>query len=402
MPHAIEPPIFDVLTADAEKTKPKAIENAAVTSYWWNTSGHDLAKMLEQASYPTEVQHQFLSYYKNVLCPLLGNPPGKDSARASTAWDGNPLSYSFELKGSSRSQSVRFTADLTELRPAPTDNPLGTGNTDKMCEGLSKQTPGFDDRWVKSLRKSMVYDHLSPSEQADLITKAGQQSSVIVGFDIHRRLTDPNQLPVLAKIYYLPGYPAAYKNVTRWQACLDALQALPDIDKYPNILKSANTITEFLSDKPAAWQMGIRWLATDLVAPENARFKVYMRCFGTTFDDIWDCYTLGGRIPNLDDDKEKFGDLMDMVSGTTYAETRSKDEMGMDRFLHQSKKLTTCYFSLSADNPTPAPKLCVYPSNFAPNDGVIARGLDQWLIKYEWNAEGETSMEEKVKSVLYV
>jgi len=83
-------------------------------------------------------------------------------------------------------------------------------------------------------------------------------------------------------------------------------------------------INHFLSDKPEAWQMGTRYLATDLVAPGKARFKVCMRCFGTIFNEIWDYYTLGGWIPDLYNDKEKFRDLMDLVSGTTYVETRSK------------------------------------------------------------------------------
>lgn len=71
-----------------------------------------------------------------------------------------------------------------------------------------------------------------------------------------------------------------------------------------------------------------------------------MHCFGTTFDEIWDYYTLGGRIPDLDDEKEKFCDLVDLVSGTTYADNRSKSQIELQRFTSVSQKLTAIYFSL--------------------------------------------------------
>ena len=402
MPIAVQTPVFDTLSKAADKVASKNNENAGDGSYWWRTSGHDIAHMLEEADYPEDIQRQLLTFYKDILCPQLGNPPAPESAKASAGWDGNPLSFSFELRESVKNPKVRFVADLTELRPAPKDNPLGTSTTDKLIEVVAKRTPGYDDTFVCALRKVLVYDHLPPTEQANLITKAGQQSSIVGGFDIHRQLPTSDALPVLAKIYYLPGFLAAHANLTKWQACVQALQTLPSISNYPNILQSAACITDYFSDKPEAWQQGVRWLATDLAAPDQARFKMYMRVFGSTFDEIWDFYTLGGRIPNLDDDREKFRDLMDMVSGTTYADARSKEEIGIDRYNSNTQKLTTIYFNLSAANPTPAPKLCIYPMNFAPNDLVIAKGLDQWLRKYGWLKEGEKSMEERVKNVLYV
>ncbi|KAH9210396.1 aromatic prenyltransferase [Leptodontidium sp. 2 PMI_412] len=389
--------VFQSLDGEAATCNGK-VDMVGVTPYWWNTSGRDLSNMLHEANYPEEVQRQFLSYYRDNICPLLGARPDNSSAKSGVGWDGNPLEYSFELRGSTKKKSVRFVVDLSELRPADKNNTLSMATTQKVVDALAEKTPGFDDTWYRVLKEWFVYSHLSPSEQETLIAKAGQQTSVILGFDIYPHVTKTDRLPVMGKVYFPPCYVAADKGMTRWQAVRSALQQLPSIESFPNILKSANMINDFLSDKPEAWQMGTRYLATDLVAPSKARFKVYMRCFGTTFDEIWDYYTLGGRIPDLDDDKEKFRDLMDFVSGTTYAETRSKNQMELLRFTSASQKLTAIYFSLSADNPYPAPKLCVYPANFAPNDEVIARGLDKWLSKYGW-FDGGKSMEEQVKTV---
>ncbi|KAL9080012.1 MAG: hypothetical protein Q9157_001157 [Trypethelium eluteriae] len=398
---AAQSPIFQSM--ESETSKSRAVDMASTSQglpYWWSTSGRDLANMLHEANYPEEVQRHFLSYYRDIICPRLGGQPGEDSVKSGVGWDGNPLEYSFELKGTTKTQAVRFVVDLTQLRPADRSSPLSMDTTQKVVDMMADKAPGFDENWSKSLQRWFVYDHLSEDEQKALIAKAGQQTSVILGFDIFKRVAGPDGLPVMAKVYYPPCYTAAAKGITRWQAVRQGIQQLPGVSSYPNILKSTEIINDYLSDKPREWQMGTRYLATDLVGPEKARMKVYMRCFGRTFDDIWDYYTLGGRITGVEEDKEKFRDMMNFVSGTNNydAEISKQDPLDETRYRSATGKLTAIYFSISADNPIPAPKLCIYPANFAPNDEVIAKGLDKWLTKYGWHHEG-ASMEEQVKRV---
>jgi Tryptophan dimethylallyltransferase len=68
-------------------------------------------------------------------------------------------------------------------------------------------------------------------------------------------------------------------------------------------------------------------------------------------------------------------------------------------FANFPRKITIIYFSLSPDNPNPAPKIGIYPPNFAANDGVIARGLNTWLRKYNWTTPSK-SLEDQLRSVL--
>jgi DMATS type aromatic prenyltransferase len=396
---AVQSPVFQALGKEDTFTGPnELVENR---SYWWNTSGRDLANMLREANYPEEVQRNFLSYYRDSICTQLGPRPDSNSAKSGVGWDGSPLEYSWELKGSTKKSAVRFVVDLSPLHPADNENPLSMESTQKVVDAMAAKTPGFDDTWVHSLKRWFVYSHLSPEEQKALVKESGQQTSVILGFDIYPTISAPGGLPVMAKIYYPPCYAAAAKGITRWQAVAQGIQQLPEINSFPNILKSLAVIDDYLADKPIEWQSGVRYLATDLVKPGKARMKMYMRCWGDSFDEIWDYYTLGGRIPELNEDKEKFRDLVDLLSGSGYETTAGNQEatMTQTRFTSATKKLTAIYFSLSAENPTPAPKLCLYPSNFAPSDEVIAKGLDAWLNKYEWH-EGGKSMEERVKNVL--
>ena len=148
-------PSLDKEMATSQDTETES-STAGKGLYWWNTTGRDLANMMHEANYPEEAQRHFLTYYRDNICPLLGNPPSKDAAPSGVGWDGNPLEYSFEVKGSIEKKSVRFVVDLTELRPADKSNPLGMEKTQQMVDLLAKKTPGFDDSWYRVLKDWFV------------------------------------------------------------------------------------------------------------------------------------------------------------------------------------------------------------------------------------------------------
>ena len=172
----------------------------------------------------------------------------------------------------------------------------------------------------------------------------------------------------MGKVYYLLCFAAALESKTRWQVVRLAIRQLPGIDAQPNILHALGIMEEYLAGKPKDWENGARYLATDFVEPEKARLKIYLRVLGDMFDETWDYYMLGGRITELDEDKDRFHDLIELTSGS---ESLMCD---VRRSTHVKRKATTMYFSLSADSPWPTPKLNIYPANFAANDESIIRG----------------------------
>jgi hypothetical protein len=61
--------------------------------------------MMEEAGYPEETKRQFLTFYRDVICPLLANKPTSDSLPTAVGWDGNPFEYSFEFKASTKKRA---------------------------------------------------------------------------------------------------------------------------------------------------------------------------------------------------------------------------------------------------------------------------------------------------------
>lgn len=160
--------------------------------------------MLHEADYPEEAQRQFLSFYRDNVCPQLGSHPNSASAKSGIGKDGDPFEYSFEFKGSTKSPSVRFGVDLSPLRPVNTANPLSIAGSQKVIDALGKRIPGFDDTWYRALCRWFVYSHLPKKEQDTLIEEAGHQMPMVVGFDIDNRLSAPGALPVNGKSLLSP------------------------------------------------------------------------------------------------------------------------------------------------------------------------------------------------------
>ncbi|KAI1074117.1 tryptophan dimethylallyltransferase-domain-containing protein [Whalleya microplaca] len=305
-------------------TKSVSSETAKGTMYWWQTTGRNLARMLDVAQYPPDTQARFLSFYLEQICPLFGDPPARKNAnswlRSSLSWDGTPIEYSFDFKETGGLPDVRFSIDLAPVRPLNKSAPLSTAPSQKLLDTfISRNNP--DTLWYLSLRD---YFRLStamkstPEEQLALMSQACQPSQEMVAFDIHRtaKTPSPAAIPASAKVYYRPCLLAAERKTTRWQVIAEAIRQLPALDENPGIVSSLELIESFLRSQPKYCEEYARFVATDLAEPKKARIKIYIGCREQTFEGVWDWLTLGGRVTIFnEDDKEKIRELYHLVRG---------------------------------------------------------------------------------------
>jgi len=386
--------VFAALTAEIGKAAPSG------TLYWWNTTGRNLADMLRVAKYPEPAKHGFLSFYRNQICGRLGSPPTSTSVKSGMTYDGTPIEYSYSFNASTKLPTVRFVVDLNPLRePSDANPPLSTAAMQDVVQAFAARNSKADTTWYHGLKR--YFDVKSePAKVKEIIAQAGHQSPEMLGFDIHRKIKS-NEVPATGKLYFLPCLAAAERGITRWKAVTGAIKQLPEIETMPNMLTSLSLIEAYLASKPEEWQQGARYLSTDLLPPSESRIKVYLRCPGDTFAEMWDFYTLGGRLTGLDDDKEMFRDLFRLVMGAEDGPDPGKvPEIASGLETRVRRKLTTIYFSLSNDSVTPTPKLCFCAKNFAHDDGVVARGLEKWFRKYGWTDPEVNAYDKDLKEVL--
>ncbi|KOS19523.1 Tryptophan dimethylallyltransferase [Escovopsis weberi] len=377
--------------------------------FWWLTSGQDLARMLNEADYSEAARDAFLAFWRDVVCPQLGSGPGPTSGKSSISWDGNPFEYSFDLKGSTAKPKVRVCVDATQLRPGNPSRPLCTATTRRIIAWMRDHLAGFDETWSRALADSLVApaERLPAEQQRALIARAGHGTSMILGVDVDDAVSAQGGLRAMGKVYFMPCLAAAAQGVSRFEAVRRAVLGIPGVGALPNVTAALGALEDFMAAKPPAWREGVRFLATDFVAPGRARLKIYLRCLAQDFEGLWDCYTLGGRIAGMDEDKHKIRDFVSLVSGRCEGdgdETRGPgdDHLPADRpgLTTVRKKASYLYYSLSADNPVPAPKIAVFSSLTAANDRAVVRGLDRWLDKYGWSEDGGKSMEERIGNSL--
>lgn len=169
-----------LLEAVGEQSKfPSSVAGIDVTKldddalYWWRTSGLDLALMMEQAGFPDKTQDQFLTFYGNVICPLLKGKPQAGSMPTAVGWDGNPFEYSWEFKGSTKKSSVRFVLDLSEVRPPNKNSPMSVDTVEEVLKILKDKSPLYDDHWVRSSRCPAGGDVMFPEATIGIIPISG-------------------------------------------------------------------------------------------------------------------------------------------------------------------------------------------------------------------------------------
>ncbi|KAK5991303.1 Prenyltransferase phnF [Cladobotryum mycophilum] len=372
-------------------------------AFWWDTTGRNLADMLDAAQYPEHVRRNFLRYYYDVICPALGAPVTSSSFRSALSWDGSPIEYSYSLNGSTKEPEVRLSVDLSPLHPQclSWSDPLGSGVTHQVVEDLISRNGEADAGWYNTLREHFRVSVGSPEEARELVSRAGHKSSVMLGFDIERSASvssedgSDTKIPAVGKVYFLPCLAAVSRNITRWQVIRNAVQQLPTVYSVPqNIIKAFKTMEHFFADKTREWEDSVRYLATDLLPPHQTRLKIYTRCPSKTFDVAWDLFTLGGRIPGLEREKERFRDLFRELVGEM-----SETEGEFETDVH--KKVTICYHSLSAKHEYPVPKLFICPRELVSNDSLVVSRLDKWLHENAWtrNSPGATTYRDLVEPI---
>ncbi|KAB8267265.1 aromatic prenyltransferase [Aspergillus minisclerotigenes] len=336
--------------------------------YWWYTIGQNLKAALSAAGYPEDVQESFLGHFRETVCPNMGSRMYSRGPKSTICPDGSPFHCSFELKESTDNILVRCSLDLRTL----------------LVAQLAPRILHSDSRWFYSLSKSLGNTHLSDEDRQNLFSASASRDTTVVGIDVKRTMGDTLHLPANMK-----------DGVSKWDALRASIKGLPDIEIYPNFLRSFKLLENYIESKHEAFKDGALALSTDILVPSQARLKLYLFPPSDNFDNLWDYYTLGGQIPGLETDRKKFEELMLLFYGTTSPDIVGQ-EYEIPRLCH---KRTLMYFSLCAHRPYPDPKIYFYVPDSRFCDEVYIKGLDRWLETNGWDV-GHQTLEDRVKACL--
>ncbi len=385
--------VFESLSVEtpAGRLSPSAL-------YWWKTAGRQVATMLEMAQYPDDAQRRFLEFFRDTLSPSLGAAPKEGpAANSALTWDGTPIEYSLSFSGSIHKPNVRFSLDLSPLRPAASpEDAFDTTTTVRVAEEFAANALGTDLTWYHSLNNYCRISPTSPADAQRIVSAARHQTPTMLGFDINRAISTPNgdsrpPIPAMGKSYFLPWLPAAERGITPWQVVRGAIRQLPDLA--PNVSTALDALDKFIATKTPEWETGIPYLATDLIDPSKSRLKIYiLPPPAATWEEVWDTFTLGGQITSLDGEKEKFHDLYRLLVLNSSRRQESNGDLDATSLMETGEKMSMCYYySLCASSPLPQTKLCFYARGCFADDGVMAAKLQDCMEGQGWACPCDTT-----------
>ncbi|KAE8316088.1 aromatic prenyltransferase [Aspergillus transmontanensis] len=361
--------------------------------YWWYTIGQNLKSALSAAGYQEDVRESFLGHFRETVCPSMGGRMYSRGPKSTICPDGSPFHCSFELKESTDDILVRCSLDLRTGHWTAKLGEQYQDATQLLVAQLAPRMLHSDSRWFDSLSKSLGNTHLSDEDRQNLFSTSASRDTTVVGFDVKRTMGGTLHLPANMKVAHFAAHTAIKDGISKWDALQASIKGLPDIETYPNFLRSFKVLEDYIESKHEAFKDGALALSTDILVPSQARLKLYLFSPSDNFDNLWDYYTLGGQIPGLETDRKKFEELMVLFYGTT-----SPDIVGqgyeIPRLCH---KRTLMYFSLCAHRPYPDPKIYFYVPDSRFCDEVYIKGLDRWLETNGWDV-GHQTLEDRVKA----
>jgi len=347
-------------------------------TYWRKVTMETMRQMLEFARYTPVARERCMSLHEQLVCPNMGPAPDpKAAAKGCLTSDGTPIEYSLSFGGADEAPVVRYSIDpdgTSQLAAYATRNA-------QTIESAVQGTSGVDMGWYRTIKASM---RLETNESAfgSLVKAAGHTSQIMFGFDFER------DGEINAKAYFLPCLAAAERKHTRWQVVREAVEQVVAVtgSSMASVVPQLSMLQEHLRSYGDAIEDSVRYLATDLVQPEKARLKIYIRCPGQEFEQVWGFLTMRGKIAYSEEHRLAIKTLYEAT--VLLGQARSQDGVGdVVAQTNAFQKQSICYYVLKKDASVPSSKLFIrMDRKTAVSDIKIAQTLQRWLSRSDGGA----------------
>ncbi|KAJ7778865.1 tryptophan dimethylallyltransferase-domain-containing protein, partial [Mycena olivaceomarginata] len=221
-----------------------------------------LSYLLARASYPDELRQEYLAFFNDKLAPLFGPSPAEFSGSTPSSFisDGP---YSIRVHLGNRKKRKYVCAKIDAIPRYTSRNAIS------------------DLTWSNICRRTLLFDPPCPNENR---VHFQHSSQFFLGGDFE---THANT--IVGKVYFLPHVRAALEGVSDFSLVNNCISDLGVEDCWGPASSYFDSIPE--SNRPT-----IAMVAVDCLEPAKNRAKVYIRTQNSSFNDIVELLTLGGRI----------------------------------------------------------------------------------------------------------
>lgn len=350
---------FQVITANTNLPNPNH-------RFWWRTTGHALAVLLDNAGYPLESQYRNLLFYIHYVIPELG--PGPSPQGRSSHWnswmtdDCTPVELSWSWGAKNEPVVVRFSIEPIGSYAGTSIDPLNSFATHRLVQRFLSILPDANLEWFHFFSERLLQRN-APSEK--LLRSFEERSNTFVAFDLEEN-------GLILKAYFIPSLRAATSSQTRLAVVAEAIQSLPRM-QFSSISNSFSLLFGFIEAAEQRLQLEVEILGIDCLAPAKSRLKIYFRSQSTSFNSVREIMTLGGNLSGPESDcalneLEQLWQLLLWEHGVYSPEK----ELGQNS--HRTAGILY-YFEIRPGQLQPTAKIYIPVRHYAQNDKDVAEKL---------------------------
>ncbi|KAJ5766296.1 uncharacterized protein N7511_003912 [Penicillium nucicola] len=334
---------------------------------WWEKTGPLLGKVLASAGYDLPRQLEALTFYSQILLPLLG--PFSQSYRSAITRSGLPVEFSvnYQQRGNTK-PVVRIGFEPVAQASGTPDDLYNQIPITVMISRLKQlNIPGFDDE----LFQHFLLTHTVDADEKVILSGNKMEGSSLTsqaafGFDLK-----PDNISI--KGYTFPALKCHARGAGFGATIAESITQLePRIGHFG----SFDMVNAYLEETDGYSQFAF-W-SFDCVAASKSRLKLYSAHNNVVWDKIEEIWTLGGRAnsPTVQKGLEYLQDLWKL---TKVSEGHRAFTGGFDDGQDSTPTPMVWNYEMKAGESAPLTKF--YFPVHGENDENVVRGLAQFLIK---------------------
>ncbi|PKY00416.1 aromatic prenyltransferase [Aspergillus campestris IBT 28561] len=352
-------------------------------SYWWDTTGVVLSKLMLQAGYPLGLHYKTLAYFYDVVLPAWGpiplktdGQPGGRPWKATFLEDGSTYEPSLNLRTTGTTETtVRFSIECSDARSGTTEDPLNQKAAHDLVMRCAAADPEFDLTLYNYMREALMFDDVEARRLKQAFPDC-QSPQIFFAFDFER------SGKILGKCAPFLSWKSKQLGITQKELALRVIAGVPEVGPlYKDALaawdKFMVSFPGHLGGEPSPESLNF-----DVVKPgKSSRIKVYIRPFKTSFNSVKYFYTLGGLLN--DDATAKGVDLLRTFYEVVFDIKDGEEDKELTEY-HPGwgSVLFNCAFKPGTALPVPQFYITIW--KFMPSDQSIIERLTAFWRRIGW------------------
>lgn len=264
--------------------------------FWWTSTGIPFAILLEKAGYLFEEQLQHLRFYFLVIIPELGDGPRHDGTwkhwKSFMTDHHCPVEFSWAWNRGTENPVVRFSFEPMGQAAGTPSDPNNQYAALRFVANQHRQIEGCDLLWFNHLWKTLIHFGAAQSSPQSTVASCTEGTELSPSHKSRAFLAlELNKDGPMLKAYYIPVFKAAAAKWSTMSVINDGIASLPKLPQ--GVRNGHRRLLSFLESNHQGRSLTPEIVATDCIAPNKSRIKIYMRSQSTSLESVIETLCLG-------------------------------------------------------------------------------------------------------------